>query len=102
MENILFKKKKEYKGTAILITVLLVIALLVSKNNLNLETKTFVLSEKPKFKESKTVKTANYWIELNFTNSEKVYRISDIEYKYIDKEKFISEVNENDTVQIAF
>lgn len=56
------------------------------------------LTEEPAFKSSKG-KWTSYWIEL-YSNEGK-YKISDIDYKYISKEKFLKLIHKDTSITIS-
>jgi hypothetical protein len=60
--------------------------------------KTSVLSETPTFKTTRTAKTINYSVVLNFVGDNSIYEIVGPEYEYLKKEKFKSEILKGDTV----
>ncbi|ANE52547.1 hypothetical protein [Flavisolibacter tropicus] len=64
-----------------------------------LNEKKHTLAYRPAFKAS-AGKGKNYWIELYFKEEEAKYKISGIDYKYMDYTKFKSEVDAGDTVTI--
>ncbi len=103
MENdVLKKKKKEYRLLSIFASVLLLISLFVVFKNLNkdYDNSTVILSENPEFKIHKTIKTTSYWIELKFKNDEDVYKISETEYKYVNKNEFTKDLIKGDKIEI--
>jgi hypothetical protein len=103
MENdILKKKKKEYRLLSIFSSVLLLISLFVVFKNLtkDFDNSTLILSENPEFKIHKKIKTTSYWIELKFKNVKDVYKISGTEYKYVNKDEFTKELLKGDKIEI--
>jgi hypothetical protein len=103
MENdILIKKKKEYRLLSIFVSVLLLISLFVVFKNLNkdYDNSIVILSENPEFKIHKTIKTTSYWIELKFKNDKDVYKISETEYKYVNKNEFTKDLVKGEKIEI--
>jgi hypothetical protein len=103
MENdILRKKKKEYRLISIITSVLLLISLFVVFKNLNKDyiNTTATLSENPEFKTHKTIKTTSYWIELKFEEFEDIFKISETEYKYINKNEFSKDLLIGEKIEI--
>lgn len=68
-------------------------------NEKDLKTIQIKLEGKPIFKKS-TGKNNSYWVELKTT--EKKYKITGIDYMYINKERFIKDIAENEIITISF
>jgi hypothetical protein len=102
MTGYLIKKKREYRNATLLATLILFLFIFTDKtiDKNKITEKKLVLTEKPVFKESGR-KFTRYWVELKFEGENKVYEISEADYKYLQPDEFEKEIDQGDTLVIS-
>ncbi|WP_395655634.1 hypothetical protein [Flavobacterium sp.] len=101
MIGYLIKKKREYKNSVFLATIILLLFVFSTKkiDVDKITEKKLILTEKPTFKESGR-KFTRYWVELKFETENKVCEINEADYKYLLYNEFEREINKGDTLEV--